>query len=110
MFCFGHRITNILQKAFNQTKSAKDKELETTATTRAAPNVSRKGYIQELVSSDEDDGSDDDEQYEKPSPSKQVDAATTLAELPVKPKELLSTISTSKSIVKYVKLVRIFFS
>ncbi|CAF5164431.1 unnamed protein product, partial [Rotaria sp. Silwood1] len=67
--------------------------------------VSKKRRIKELDSSDEENSSDDDELYKKPSPSKQIEATTSLSLLPVKPKDVLDIILTSKSIVKYVKLV-----
>ena len=45
----------------------------------------------------------------KRSRSKQPEATTSLSSLPTKPKELLDMISTSKSIVRYVKLIRNIF-
>ncbi|CAF4007904.1 unnamed protein product, partial [Rotaria sp. Silwood1] len=101
----GHRINNILQKTFYQTKSTKEKELETTTAAATTTTVSKKRRIKELDSSDEENSSDDDELYKKPSPSKQIEATTSLSLLPVKPKDVLDIILTSKSIVKYVKLV-----
>ena len=65
IFCFSHRITNVLQKAFYQMKPRKEKEIEATTTT-----VSRKHPIKASDTSDEEDTSDD-EVYKKPSPSKQ---------------------------------------
>ena len=100
LFCFGHRINNVLQKAFYQIKPRKGKEIEATTTM-----VSRKRPIKASDTSDEEDTSDD-EAYKKPSPSKQPEATTGLSSLPSKPKELLDMISASKSIVKYVKSVR----
>ena len=104
LFCFGHRVNNILQKTLYQIKPRKVKELRATTTI-----VSRKRPTKISDTSNDEDTSDD-EVYKKPSPSKQPEATTSLSSLPTKPKELLDMISTSKSIVKYVKLVRnIFF-
>lgn len=107
LFCFGHRINNILQRAFYQIKSKKDRELQGATTTT---NVRKKRRAKSSSSSDEENSCDDDDICRKPSPSKQPEATTTFASLPTKPKELLDVISASKSIVKYVKLVRNIFS
>ncbi|CAF3218861.1 unnamed protein product [Rotaria sp. Silwood2] len=103
LFWFGHRLSNVLGKAFYQIKPAKDKELQasTTATTSKTRRIKAHG------SSDEGNSSDDDEVYKKPSPFKQPEATTTFSSLPVKPKELLEMIFAFKSIVKYVKLTNI---
>lgn len=103
LLCFGHRINNVLQRAFYQIKPTKREELQ-----GAKTSVSRKRPIKESDTSDEEESSDD-ELYKKPSPSKQPEATTSLSSLPAKPKELLDMISASKSIVKYVKLVRNIF-
>jgi hypothetical protein len=107
LFCFGHRINNILQRAFYQIKSKKDRELQGATTTT---NVRKKRRAKSSSSSDEENSCDDDDICRKPSPSKQPEATTTFSSLPTKPKELLDVISASKSIVKYVKLVRNIFS
>ena len=84
--------------------SKEKKEVTKTATTIT---TSKQRPIKAQSSSDEESSSDDDDEvYRKPSTSKQPEATTTLAALPVKPKELLDMITASKSIVKYVKLVR----
>jgi len=100
LFCFGHRINNVLQRTFYQIVSKKKKEPQATTTT---PRKKRR--VKPRDSSDEENSSGDDGDYRKPSPSKQPEATTTLALLPAKPKELLDMISASKDIVKYVKLV-----
>jgi len=104
LFCFGHCLNNILKKTFYQIKPKKEKQLQATTTT----TVSRKRRAKELASSNEDDSSDDDDDdvYRKLSPSKQPEATTSLSSLPIKAKEILDMISASKSIMKYVKLVR----
>ncbi len=102
LFCFGHRLDNILEKTFSQIKPKKEKQLQATTTT-----VSRKRRAKAHASSDEDDSSDDDDDvYQEPSPSKQPEATTSLSSLPSKAKEILDMISASKSIMKYVTLVR----
>ena len=99
LFCFGHRINNVLTRTFYQVGSSKKEEQQATT---ATPGKRRR--IQVPDSSDEE-SSEDDEVYKRPSPSKEPEATTSLASLPVKPKELLEMISASKAIVKYVKLV-----
>jgi hypothetical protein len=100
LFCFGHRLNNILQRTFYQGTQKKEKALQAATTT-----VQKKRPIKACGSSDEENSSEDDELYKKPSPSKQPEATTTLSSVPIKPKELLEMISASKSIVKYVKVV-----
>ena len=109
LFCFGHRINNILQRAFYQIKLKKDQQLQAAATTTI---VRKKRRAKSSSSSDQENSSDDDDddRCRKPSPSKQPEATTTFASLPTKPKELLDVISASKSIVKYIKLVSNIFS
>jgi hypothetical protein len=108
LFCFGHRINNILQRAFYQIKLKQDQQLQATTTTT---NVRKKRRAKSSSSSDgENSSDDDDDRCRKPSPSKQPEATTTFASLPTKPKELLDVISASKSIVKYIKLVSNIFS
>jgi len=100
LFCFGHRINNVLTRTFYQVGSWKKEEPQaTTATPR------KKRRIQIPDSSDDEGSSEDDEVYKRPSPSKEPEATISLSSLPVIPKELLDMISASKAIVKYVKLV-----
>ncbi|CAF4751339.1 unnamed protein product, partial [Rotaria sp. Silwood2] len=70
LFWFGHRLSNVLGKAFYQIKPAKDKELQasTTATTSKTRRIKAHG------SSDEGNSSDDDEVYKKQSPFRQPEA------------------------------------
>jgi hypothetical protein len=106
LFCFGHRINNVLQRTFYQIIPT-TKQVTAVATT-TAPKKRR--ITAHISSEDEISAEDDDEVYRKPSPSKQPEATTTLSSLPVKPKELLEMISAAKKLVKYVKLVKkIFF-
>ncbi|CAF1375258.1 unnamed protein product [Rotaria sordida] len=93
-------------KSGTSIKTTKGKVLETTVAATTT-TVSKKRRIKELDSSDEENSSDDDELYKKPSPSKQIEATTSLSSLPVKPREVLDIILASKSIVKYVKLTNI---
>lgn len=99
LFCFGHRINNVLTRTFYQVGSQKKEPQPTTTTPR------KRCRIQVPDSSDEEGSSEDDEVYKRPSPSKEPEATTSLSSLPAKPKELLDMISASKAIVKYVKLV-----
>lgn len=100
LFCFGHRINNVLQRSFYQiiSKKDKDKPVNTTST-----SSKRRFAIQE--SSDEELDSDNDEICTRPSPSKHPEAVVTFVDLPNKSKELLEMITAAKSLVKYVKLV-----
>ena len=103
LFCFGHRINNVLQRSFYQIVLKHDKE-EATISSLAASK--RCWDIQE--SSDEELNSDNDEICKRPSPSKHPEAVVVLSKLPGKPKELLDVIAASKCLVKYVKLVGFF--
>jgi hypothetical protein len=103
LFCFGHRINNVLQRSFYQIVSKKEKEI--TITTTITPSKRR---LDIQSSSDEEFNSDNDEIFRKPSPSKHPQAVVVLSKLPNKPKELLEMITSSKSLVKYVKLVRFY--
>ena len=62
----------------------------------------KKNEIVDMSSSDESLCEDDPS---TPSPLKYVEANTLLSSLPLKAKDILSTITTSKKLVKYVKLV-----
>ncbi|CAF4438682.1 unnamed protein product [Didymodactylos carnosus] len=95
-FCFGHRINNILKKTFYQTPQKPDKPLQPT------PPKCKQKYMN---SSEEE--SSDDEILTKPSPTKHPEAITTISQISIKSKELLETISCSKALVKYLKLVSI---
>ncbi len=105
LFCFGHRINNVLQQTFYQIIPTKEKE--TAVATTTAPKKRR--ITAHISSEDESSSEEDDEVYRKPSPSKQPEATTTLSSLAVKPKELLEMISAAKKLVKYVKLVKKIF-
>jgi len=103
LFCFAHRINNVLQRSFYQIIRKSDKEKTTTTTTTPS-----KRRLPAQDSSDEELNSDTDDIYKKPSPSKHPQAVVVYSKLPNKPKELLEMISASKSLVKYVKLVGVF--
>lgn len=104
LFCFGHRINNILQRSFYQIVLKQDK-LENVM---LPITPSKRPYLQD--SSDSECDSDNDAIFKKPSPSKYPEAVTILAKLSHKPKELLDVIAASKSLVKYVKLVCFSFN
>jgi hypothetical protein len=103
LFCFGHRINNVLQRSFYQIIPKGDKEKTTNPTT-----TSSKRPLKIQDSSDEELDSDSDEICKKPSPSKHPQAVVVYSKIPHKPKELLEMITASKSLVKYVKLVCLF--
>ncbi|CAM2699933.1 unnamed protein product [Rotaria socialis] len=62
LFCFGHRLNNILQKAFYQVKGAPEKKCQ--AITTATP-VSKKRRTSTPESSDGETSSDDDDELYK---------------------------------------------
>ncbi|CAF1419094.1 unnamed protein product [Adineta steineri] len=99
LFCFAHRINNVLQRSFYQiiTKTKKEKTGNTTP-------CSTKRRLPVQDSSDESADSDNDEICTRPSPSKHPQAVIVFSEVPSKPKELLEMITAAKSLVKYVKM------
>ncbi|CAM4847109.1 unnamed protein product, partial [Rotaria magnacalcarata] len=99
LFCFGHRINNVLQRAFYQTGPKQDKQANNGL---AVTPVKRRIDIQDI--SDEELDSDVEDIYKRPSPSRHHEATIILSKLPNEPKELLGVIVVSKSLVKYVKL------
>lgn len=99
VYCFAHRINNVLKLTFYQTAQRKQNLMVSTTPSR---NKSKQvDYA--------DDTSSDDSSYEDdatmPSPSKYVEANTTMSNLSAKAKEVLITIATSKKLVKYAKIV-----
>lgn len=106
LFCFGHRMNNVLQRSFYQMSFKQSRESDTSGTRTAS-----KRPLNTLDSSDEDSASEGEEEVSRrPSPSKQPEATTLLTNLPNQAKDLLEVISASKSLVKYVKLVCFYFS
>jgi len=103
LFCFAHRINNVLQRSFYQIIPKSDREKPTTNTTTPS-----KRRLPIPNSSDEELDSDNDDICKKPSPSKHPQAVVVYSKLANKPKELLDMISACKSLVKYVKLVSVF--
>lgn len=101
LFCFGHRLNNVLQRAFYQTGKKREGNDRISTFPTSSERSSRTAE-----SSDEDVETEDEEvAKKKPSPSKQPEATIVYANLPEKPKEVIETIVSAKSIVKYVKLV-----
>ena len=98
IFCFAHRINNVLQRSFYQIVPKKEKANGTT------PTASKRRLVVD-DSTDEEFDSDSDDICARPSPSKYPQATVTFSEIPHKPKELLEMIKAAKSLVKYVKLV-----
>lgn len=104
VFCFGHRMNNVLQRSFYQTSCKQYREPDTNGTRTAS-----KRPLNILDSSDEDLAEGDDDITKKPSPSKQPEATISLTDLPNRAKDLLEVISASKTLVKYVKLVCFYY-
>ena len=101
VFCFAHRLNNVLKLAFYQTPLKKEKLVSAGTTTPSKKQL--KKYQAARISSSDESSSDDD--TATPSPSKYIEANTLLSDLPIKVKEILNTITASKKLVKYVKLV-----
>ena len=101
IYCFAHRINNVLKLAFYQTPQKKEKQ-KIVASTTPTKRQSKKSKMARDSSSDNSSSEDDPT---TPSPSKYVEANTLLSELSSKSKEILTTITASKNLVKYVKLV-----
>ena len=101
LFCFGHRLNNVLQRAFYQTGKKQDGNDRISTFSKSSKRSSRT-----TESSDENVETEDEEiTKKKPSPSKQPEATVIYSNLPDKPEEVIETIVSAKSIVKYVKLV-----
>jgi hypothetical protein len=101
IYCFAHRINNILKLAFYQNQVKKAKKINKASTTPAKKPQKKTQYI--CDSSSDTSSSDDDSTT--PSPSKYAEANTLLVDLPSKPKEILNTISTCKKLVRHIKVV-----
>ncbi|CAF1396390.1 unnamed protein product [Rotaria sordida] len=98
--CFAHRINNILKLAFYQNQQKKAKKIKKASTTPAKKQ--QKKFLYVCDSSSDSSSSDDDSTT--PSPSKYAEANTLLSDLPPKLKEILSTISTCKKLVRHIKV------
>ena len=99
IYCFAHRINNILKLAFYQSSQRKIVKASTTT-----PIKQQLKEVQKVCDSSSDNSSSEDDTV-TPSPSKFVEANTFLSDLSPKSKEVLSTISTSKKLVRYIKKV-----
>ncbi|CAF1275599.1 unnamed protein product [Rotaria magnacalcarata] len=97
ILCFAHRMNNVLKICFYET--AHKKRIMQAATTPTRQPKKPKFIIES--SSDESLSEDD---VKTPSPLKYIESNTSLSELPSKACELLDVITTSKQLVKYVKL------
>ncbi len=89
VFCYVHRLNNVLKLAFYQTSQNREKNVSTTSTTPSKKQLKKDEVVRN--SSSDDDTS--------------IEANTFLSDLPMKAKEILSTITTSKKWVKSVKLM-----
>ncbi|CAF4514251.1 unnamed protein product [Rotaria socialis] len=84
IYCFAHRINNVLKLAIYQATQNNKKRVLIALSTPAKKQPKKAPT--------------------SPSPSKHGEANTALSDLPPKPEEVLKTITTSKKLVKYVKL------
>ncbi|CAF5193867.1 unnamed protein product [Rotaria magnacalcarata] len=101
VYCFAHRINNMLKLAFYQTAQKKEKQNLIVTTTPSKNKLKQVEYANDTSS---DDSSSEDD-VPTPSPSKYIEANTTMSNLSTKAKEVLITIATSKKLVKYAKIV-----
>jgi hypothetical protein len=101
IYYFAHRINNVLKLAFYLTPQKKAKQILLASTTPAKKQSKK----MQIICDSSSDSSLSDDDTATPSPSKYVEANTLLLELSSKSKEVLTTITTSKKLVKYIKLV-----
>ncbi|CAF2161723.1 unnamed protein product [Rotaria magnacalcarata] len=100
VYCFAHRINNVLKLAFYQTAQKKEKKNLIVTTTPSKNKLKQVEYTNDTSS---DDSSSEDD-VPTSSPSKYIEANTTMSNLSTKAKEVLITIATSKKLVKYAKI------
>jgi hypothetical protein len=98
-------MNNILRLTFYQSQKKKQKKINKTLATPSKPSASSSKHKASDSSSDSSASDDDDDNLIAPSPSKYVEASILMADLPPKAKEILSTISACKKLVKYIKTV-----
>ncbi|CAF1072554.1 unnamed protein product [Rotaria magnacalcarata] len=103
VYCFAHRINNMLKLAFYQTAQKKEKQNLIVTTTPSKNKLKQVEYANDTSS---DDSSSEDD-VPTPSPSKYIEANTTMSNLSTKAKEVLITIATSKKLVKYAKITEL---
>ena len=95
-------LTMFLKTCFYQTAQKKKKRIILAS---ATPTTKKEKTSKIIIPSSSDDTTSDEEP-KAPSPSKYIELNTSLSELTPKANELLAIITTSKELVKYVKLVR----
>ncbi|CAF3334502.1 unnamed protein product [Rotaria socialis] len=100
IYCFAHRINNVLKLTFYQTAQNNKKRVLIASSTPAKKQPKKLSHI---CDSSSDSSSSEDDTI-APSPSKHGEANTALSDLPPKPEEVLKTITTNKKLVKCVKL------
>lgn len=103
VFCFRHRMNNMLQRSFYQVNSKQIRQSAIVGT-----RIESNDSMNVFVSSTEDSVSGDEKISKRASPSKQPEAVISLTELPSRAKDLLDVITPSKSLVKYVKVVCVY--
>lgn len=101
IYCFAHRINNVLKLAFYQTAQKKERKVLKASTTPAKRQLRK----YQMVCDSSSDSSSSEDDTTTPSPSKYVEANTFMLDISSKAKEILTTIKTCKKLVKYVKLV-----
>ncbi|CAF1387254.1 unnamed protein product [Rotaria magnacalcarata] len=90
VYCFAHRINNVLKLAFYQTAQKKEKKNLIVTTTPSKNKLKQVEYTNDTSS---DDSSSEDD-VPTSSPSKYIEANTTMSNLSTKAKEVLITIAT----------------
>ncbi|CAF4282376.1 unnamed protein product [Rotaria magnacalcarata] len=83
VYCFAHRINNVLKLAFYQTAQKKEKQNLIVTTTPSKNKLKQVEYANDTSS---DDSSSEDD-VPTPSPSKYIEANTTMSNLSTKAKE-----------------------
>jgi hypothetical protein len=91
----------VLKIAFYQTPQRKQNKIIKASTTPAKKQSKKSKYLCDTSST----SSSSEDDTTSPSPSKYVEANTFLANLSPTAKEVLQTISTSKKLVRHVKVV-----
>ncbi|CAF1032271.1 unnamed protein product [Adineta steineri] len=100
IYCCAHRIDSVLKRAFYQTAQKREKKILNASTTSAKRQLTE----YQLICDSSSDSSSSEDDTTAPSPSKYVEAHTLLVDISLKAKEILTTITASKKLVKYVKL------